>query len=98
MAEIFGWGGGDQKEKLGARVARLERMLQAIMDRLEIDYDDNAAIRKQVSQAVLANIQSGNTIAAIKLYRHETGASLAEAKQLMDQLAAQGTSNWGTSK
>ncbi len=85
----FSWGSGSSRNKaLEARIARLERMLQSIMDHLNIDYDDDQASLEGVSPTVLANIQAGNTIAAIKQYRYETGAGLAEAKALIDRIVA----------
>ncbi len=42
-----------------------------------------------VSDAVLAALDSGNKVQAIKLLREETGLGLREAKEIVDALAVQ---------
>ncbi len=44
----------------------------------------------QVPDYIVAMVQSGNAVKAIKEYRNATGVSLKEAKSVIDQLAAGG--------
>lgn len=68
--------GGDR-----ARLARIERMLDALVRHSGLDL--NAAADKQARELVLA----GKKIEAIKVYREFTGAGLAEAKAHVEGLA-----------
>ena len=76
----------DQKD-LKRRLDRFESMLLAIMDHLKIHYDPNAAVKHRASDEVRQLVRDGKKIEAIKLYRQETGADLAEAKDVVDSIA-----------
>jgi ribosomal protein L7/L12 len=65
------------------RLARVERKLQLVMDHLgivepEVDMPD-----------VVRALEQGNMIEAVKAYRKATGATLADAKNAVDAMAAQ---------
>ena len=66
------------------RVAKLERTVAFLLEKLDLTYQDNPAIN--VSAAVMNLVKQGNTLAAIQLYRQETGAGLAEAKQAIEAI------------
>ena len=85
MFDDFGWGGG-QYRRLEARIDRLERMVIALLDHFDVPYDDKQALEKLASERVLELVRSGQTIEAIKQYRQDTGAGLAEAKDVVDKL------------
>ena len=85
MFENFGWSGG-QVRRLEDRIARLEKMLIALIDHLDVPYDDSLVAEKRVSERVANLARSGRTIDAIKQYRLETGVGLAEAKDVVDRL------------
>jgi ribosomal protein L7/L12 len=69
---------------LQARVAKLERTVAFLLEKLEIVYEDKPDNR--VSAAVRGLLEKGNKIGAIQQYREETGVGLLEAKQLIDSL------------
>ena len=69
---------------LQSRVAKLERTVAFLLEKLEIAYEDQPDSR--VSAAVRGMVEKGNKIGAIQQYREETGAGLLEAKQLIDSL------------
>ncbi|MDN3353393.1 ribosomal protein L7/L12 [Actinomadura sp. DC4] len=66
---------------LDKRLARVERQLTLIMRRLEIEEPETPLT------AVVAEIEQGRKIQAIKLYREQTGAGLAEAKEAVETMA-----------
>lgn len=69
---------------LRGKVAKLERTVAFLLEKLELTYEDNPAIN--VSAAVMNLVKQGNTMAAIQQYRQETGAGLAEAKQAIEAI------------
>ena len=69
---------------LRGKVAKLERTVAFLLEKLNLTYEDNPAIN--VSAAVMNLVKQGNTLAAIQLYRQETGAGLAEAKQAIEAI------------
>jgi ribosomal protein L7/L12 len=71
--------------KLQARVAKLERTVTFLLEKLNMTYEDNPG--STVSAAVRGLLDQGNKIGAIQQYREETGAGLLEAKQLIDSLS-----------
>jgi len=73
-------------QRLEVRMARLERMLAAILEHLNVPYDDSKAQDQMVSNRVRELVHAGQTIAAIKQYRQDTGVGLAEAKDVIDGL------------
>ncbi len=69
---------------LSARVAKLERQVEFLLKKLELDYVDHAELG--VSPEIMYQVQRGNKIEAIKLYREQTGLGLKEAKDFIDSL------------
>jgi ribosomal protein L7/L12 len=63
------------------RLARIERQLGLVMERLDIEESDLPM------PEVIEQLDQGNKIKAIKLYREQTGAGLAEAKSAVETLA-----------
>jgi CHASE3 domain sensor protein len=66
------------------RLRRVERKLDLILNELNLKYEDDypgPELSEQVRQ--LAD-DPNQKIAAIKLYREQTGASLAEAKEAIE--------------
>lgn len=76
----MGFFAGSQNVQLAARLARVERKLDVIMAHLGI------AAEPEAHDEVRRLAQEGKVIEAIKLYRDQTGAGLAEAKQHVDGL------------
>ena len=64
--------------ELAARLARVERKLDAIMTSLGI------ALESDGMDDIRALASAGKKIEAIRLYRARTGAGLAEAKAAVD--------------
>jgi hypothetical protein len=76
------WAGMANRERdLVAGMRRIERKLDLIMARLEIE--DALPELPEVSDL----IDQGKRIAAIKAYRDATGAGLREAKDAVDEIA-----------
>lgn len=88
VANLFRRGSGDME----ARLARLERKIDLIMQALNIqDTPPQASHRPIVSSAASMNevqqlLIAGNKIQAIKLYREMTGLGLKEAKDAVDTM------------
>lgn len=74
-------GQSKQRPWYDRRLARIERRLQLIMERLDI------AEPEEGMNDVIAQLEQGNKIAAIKIYREETGAGLKEAKTEVEMMA-----------
>jgi len=68
---------------LDRRLARIERQLALIMQRLEIEEAEPAM------PGVVEQLEQGKKIQAIKVYREQTGAGLAEAKEAVEAMARQ---------
>lgn len=66
------------------RLARIEAKLNLILDHLSIEYHDPAGVGSLGDKA-RSLADSGNKIAAVKAHREQTGASLREAKQAVDE-------------
>ena len=71
-------------ERLQKRVLDLEIRLQKLQDHIGCVADPNPPITDDVQ--VLAR-RPGSKIAAIKLYRQQTGAGLKEAKDAVERMA-----------
>jgi hypothetical protein len=65
------------------RLAAIERDLKLVMDHLGVVAPDNEHPR------VVAELQAGRKIAAIKEYRDATGSGLAEAKAAVEHIEAE---------
>ena len=74
-------------DMLRRRIDELEGRVAALDGRTATPPEQ---MHSDISPAVLAAAQSGNTIEAIKLYRLETGLGLAEAKAAIDRLMGAG--------
>ena len=79
MFSIFSSGEGLSADD-AARLRRIERKLDRILKHLGIDVGG----AETVSEAVRALVERGETIAAIKRHREETGVGLAEAKEAVE--------------
>jgi ribosomal protein L7/L12 len=66
---------------LDKRLARIDRRLDLIMQRMEIEEPDSPV------PGVVERLQQGKKIEAIKVYREQTGAGLAEAKDVVEAIA-----------
>jgi ribosomal protein L7/L12 len=69
-----------ERRRTAARLAAVERRLQLIMDHFDI------ADPEPHLPEVIANLEQGKKIAAIKAYRDSTGTGLAEAKEAVERL------------
>jgi len=79
------WTGSPSVDQVNTavRLAAIDRKLQAIMDHLGI-----ADVEPPHSE-VMDLVRQGRKIAAIKLYREQTGLGLAAAKQDVERMAEQ---------
>jgi ribosomal protein L7/L12 len=71
------------------RIAALERKVAELYAHLGLEEPAGTPSSGDVDPRVLASIQEGNLIEAIKHQREATGAGLAEAKAAVDALVAQ---------
>ncbi len=69
--------------KLNTRVAKLERQIEFLLGQSSIPYTDEV---ERDYRAIIQLKQQGNLIGAIKLYREQTNASLADAKTFVESL------------
>lgn len=65
---------------LEKRLARVQRKFEMLLAQLNLQIEDNLLDR------VREVLRTGGKIAAIRLYREETGAGLAEAKEAVEKL------------
>ena len=79
------WTGSSAADQavIAARLVAIERKLQAVMDHLGI-VDVEPAYPE-----VMECVRRGKLIAAVKLYRDQSGAGLADAKRAVDRMAEQ---------
>ncbi len=77
---LFEFGGGSD-EAARSQLKRIEAKMDAILKHLQIAFEWPV-----VSDEVRSLAQSGKVIRAIKVHREQTGAGLAEAKQLVESL------------
>lgn len=71
------------ERELYQRIARLEYLVQNLYSHLDLPAPTPDA-SAGLSAAVQQELAAGNTIAAIKQYRAETGVGLEEAKAAID--------------
>jgi ribosomal protein L7/L12 len=71
-------------QQLQARVAKLERTVEFLLTKLELEYVDEPP--NDVDPEVFRLARAGKTMDAIKLYREKTGADLLSAKKLIESL------------
>lgn len=79
---MFGlFGGGGLSADDAARLRRVERKLDAVLAHLGVPAPDAADLSAQAKLYA----DSGQTIDAIRQYRQDTGAGLAEAKRVIEE-------------
>lgn len=74
---------------LQARVTELERKVEYLMQRLAgppVTTPIDLVHPNVVSPAIMDLVRQGHKIEAIKQYRQETGASLRDAKDVIDRI------------
>ncbi len=76
-------------KKLEQKVKRMEISLSLLLNRMEIEVP--SLVSDQVKQLAL---DPHRKIEAIKLYRGETGASLLEAKEAIEEFIKQNQERW----
>jgi ribosomal protein L7/L12 len=69
-----------ERRSSATQLAALHRKLDLVMDHLGIAAPEEPE--------VIRHVENGRTIEAIRAYRKQTGASLVEAKQAVDRIAA----------
>jgi len=80
---------GYDEYALQARVAELERKVEYLMQRLAgppVTTPIDLVHPNVVSPAIIDLVRQGHKIEAIKQYRQETGASLRDAKDVIDRI------------
>lgn len=82
---FFGYDSRQAVERLTVRVAVLERVVAELAERAGVQ---PPARQPLASEEVLRLLGRGETIAAIKQLRVETGFGLAEAKRIIDRIQA----------
>ena len=79
---------GDEIEQLRARVAELERRVGVLFEQTgAADWEASAKAAPPASDGVRALLVDGDLKAAVKRYRDETGAGMAEAAAALGELA-----------
>ena len=68
-----------------ARLRRIERKLEAVLNHLGVEVDDRAGLSTQARFYA----DRGQKIAAIREHRQETGVGLAEAKEVVEDYLSQ---------
>jgi large subunit ribosomal protein L7/L12 len=71
-------------QELRQRVFKLEQQIEFILRSQGLRYHDEP--NQGISPSIMAALQCGNKIKAIKIYREETGVGLKEAKDFIDSL------------
>ncbi|MBI1258687.1 MAG: hypothetical protein GC204_14560 [Chloroflexi bacterium] len=74
----------EMTRQLQARVAKLERTVEFLLTKLELEYVDEPP--NGVDPDVFKLLQAGKKMEAIKLYREKTGADLKSAMQFIESL------------
>lgn len=69
--------GGNRRRRIERRLAQIDRRLQLVMDHLGVTEPE----------PIVAYLMAGEKIQAIKVYREQTGVSLAEAKGVVEDIA-----------
>ena len=83
---FFGADDSTRLTRLEARVKRLEKMLEALLARLDIEPEEVEPPASQIDPAIRSALLQGNKILAIKLYREQTGLGLKDSKDAIDAL------------
>ena len=82
-AMAFAGASTQERRSTAARLASIQRKLDLVMDHLDIADDTPEQAE------VVRHLEAGEPIHAIRAYRRETGATLLEAKQAVDRIAAE---------
>jgi ribosomal protein L7/L12 len=69
-----------ERKSSAIQLAAVQRKLDLVMDHLGITAPEEPE--------VLRHLENGRTIQAVRAYRKQTGASLLDAKQAVDRIAA----------
>lgn len=80
---LLAGGRAREREQADRRLAAVERKLDLVLGRLGV------AEPPPEEPDVVAHLERGETIPAIKAYRDRTGVSLAEAKRAVERIAAE---------
>jgi ribosomal protein L7/L12 len=76
----------DDYHALKARVRELEKQVEFLFNELRIEYQPADDPMPEYERHIRELLNVGNKIEAIKVYREETGAGLAEAKAAVEEL------------
>jgi ribosomal protein L7/L12 len=79
----------DDQISAGQRIRALEWNVRRLLGREGLDWEEPPA-DTGTPPGVMAALQSGNVIEAIKAYREATGVGLAEAKDAVERLRTGG--------
>lgn len=86
-------GGATSRDELRSMLRRIEAKIDIIMDDLGLEYTDPASPNGLPEDVKALADDPRQRLAAIKLLRAHTGASLREAKQAIDGYVAGGRGN-----
>ena len=87
---LLNWfGPGDRPAASQTQVRLLEKKLEALLADLGVPTEDEE--RPSLPATVQHALRRGDTLGAIRLYRKQTGANLAEAKSRVEGKGASGT-------
>jgi hypothetical protein len=75
---------GREIGKIKAQLAGINGKLDALLKSADVKYDPFPNL--SLSQDIQSAVRNGRKIEAIKLYRQETGAGLAESKRMIDSI------------
>ena len=75
-----------ERRSTAARLASIQRKLDLVIEHLDIA---NIADIAPEQAEVVRHLEAGQPIHAIRAYRQQTGATLLEAKQAVDRIAAE---------
>ncbi|SEF37888.1 Ribosomal protein L7/L12 C-terminal domain-containing protein [Amycolatopsis pretoriensis] len=80
LITVVGLGASNTERRLGRRLDRMERKLDAIVAQLGVTVEEPGLAE------VAALVREGKKIQAIKVYRENTGADLKEARDAVERL------------
>lgn len=83
------FGSGDRQAASATEVRLLEKKLEALLDDLGVSTAPEE--RPQLPATVSHALRKGDKLGAIRLYREQTGANLAEAKRIVEGRPGPGT-------
>jgi ribosomal protein L7/L12 len=83
LAMVFAGSRAQERARVNARLAAIERKLDAVVAHLGV------TVPAPEQAEVVHLLEQGQRIHAVKAYRDRTGAGLAEAKAAVDRIAAE---------